>query len=126
MQTSFRYVSNRWLSIVPVIERILDQWDVLCEYFLVYAPKELKPVTKTDNYKKIISVLRDNKTKSLLHFLVSIGSEYNRFLTLMQSDEPLVQILHDELCQLTRNLLIRFTSKDLYEGKHRPLNKFAN
>ncbi|CAF4915503.1 unnamed protein product, partial [Rotaria sp. Silwood2] len=34
-----RFVITRWIKVGPVIERVIDQWSILKEYFLVYLPK---------------------------------------------------------------------------------------
>ena len=41
-----RHVSTRWLTLVPVLERILLRWDSAKEYFLTFLPdKEKKEYT---------------------------------------------------------------------------------
>jgi hypothetical protein len=33
-----RFVDTRWVEVGPVIERVVDQWNVIKEYFLIYLP----------------------------------------------------------------------------------------
>ena len=33
-----RFVVTRWIEVGPVIERIIDQWNIIKEYFLTYLP----------------------------------------------------------------------------------------
>lgn len=103
-----RYVNSRWLSLVPVVQRVLQQYEALKHYFLELLPK--KKDANIDGYyaKKILQTLRDPMTPVRLHFLMSVGNLYSKFVTLMQSDRPLIHVLYDELTELIRGLMGRF------------------
>ena len=78
-----RYVNSRWLSLVPGIERVLEQYAALHHYFINVVPKQ---GSKTDSYytKRIIAALNTPSTTVRLHLLKSVGSLYTKFLTIMQ------------------------------------------
>ena len=52
-----------------------------------------------------------------LYFVQSLDDIFNPFLTLFQREEPLVHILHDEMSQLVRTLLLRFLKPSVIEQK---------
>ena len=89
-------VNSRWLSLFPVIERVLEQYAALHHYFTNVVSKQ---DSKTDSYytKKIFAVLNTPLIIVRLHSLKSFGSLYTKFLTIMQSDEPLIYLLYDQL-----------------------------
>lgn len=41
-QKMLRHVDSRWLSMRPVLTRIVEQWNNLEQYFLKFLPKEKK------------------------------------------------------------------------------------
>ena len=53
-----------------------------------------------------------------LQFLKSVGSLFTKFLTHMQSDQPLIHLLYDELVELVKSLMARFVKPKLIEGVH--------
>lgn len=110
-----RYVNSRWISLVPVIERVLEQYEALHHYFLSVVPKQSG---KTDSFyaKRISAALNAPSTIVRLHFLKSVGSLYMKFLTFMQSDQPLIHLLYDELVELIRSLMARFVKPELIQG----------
>ena len=100
---------------VPVIERVLEQYAALHYYFTNVVSKQ---GSKTDSYytKKIFAALNTPLTIVRLHFLKSFGSLYTKFLTIIQSDQPLIYLLYDELSELIRSLMSRFVKPKLIEG----------
>ncbi|KAJ8885083.1 hypothetical protein PR048_011279 [Dryococelus australis] len=45
--------------------------------------------------------------------LKSVGEVYDKFLRLMQCNEPLIHILYDELCALIQSLMIRIVKPEI-------------
>lgn len=63
-----RHVENRWSTLGPVCERIIEQYEALKEYFLKFLPKNnVKPGEK---YNNILVFLKDSETLMYLHFVV--------------------------------------------------------
>jgi len=112
-----RYVSNRWLSIGPVLERVIEQWKSLVEYFTVFLPKEnVKLLISSQRYKDVRKQLCD-LTLLRLHFLQYLTSAFNGFLTLFQSQEPLIHVLYSELSDLLKNILKKFLKCEVIKDK---------
>ena len=113
-QTLLRYVSNRWLTIVPVINRVISQFEALKKYFTDIASKN-KQAAENEMYKSIKKFLLNPLSLCRLHFLKSVGEMHNSFLTLMQKDVPLVHVLHCELHKLMKNIFSRFVKPEALE-----------
>ena len=54
--------------------------------------------------------------KVQLAFVVDVASPFVRFLTLFQSEAPLIHILHDELKLLLSTLMKRFLKRDAVDS----------
>ncbi|CAF4012810.1 unnamed protein product [Rotaria sordida] len=68
MEKAILYFSiTRWVLLGKVIDRILNQWDILCDYFLCFLP-EKQPVQIRENkrYESIKLVLSSNFSKKNL------------------------------------------------------------
>lgn len=113
-----RFVSNRWLTLIPVITRIINQWEALKEYFLKFIPEsKIKSQLQSHSYRFLRSVLTDSSTLTRLHFLKSVGESFESFLKIMQVEEPLIHILYDELCKLIKSLLTRIVKPEKMQEK---------
>ena len=60
---------------------------------------------------------KDPDVRVQLTFLESLESVFNRFLTLLQKEEPLIHILNDQLSKLVRTLMRHFLKADEVEEK---------
>lgn len=111
-----RFVDNRWLSMGPVVVRIIQQFDVLREFFL---KGKFDSTTKENaRFKRICAQLQSkNITLLRLHFVANITADFERFLTIFQDSSPLIHLLHDEMTELVRRILMRFVKQDLVTGK---------
>ncbi|GBN24967.1 hypothetical protein AVEN_245945-1 [Araneus ventricosus] len=114
---TLRYVSNRWLSVVPSCQRILKMYSGLKQHFLVDLVGNKSDLIKTEWYKRIRSALKSHLTPAYLHFLVSVGKIFNNFLRFLQSDKTLIHLLYDEMSNIVRKLLFRFISMESCQEK---------
>ncbi len=92
----------------------LEQFDVLREYFLVYLPsKQPKSIQKNSRYDDIKEVLMSNISKIRFNFILFLcRSIFDRFLTWFQKEGPLIHVLHYELSDLYRTVLLSFLSAE--------------
>lgn len=97
----------------------LEQWDVLREYFLVYLKaNQRQQIQKNTRYDKIHEVLSSGVSKIRLHFILYLcRSIFDRFLTWFQKEGPLIHLLHHELSELYRTVLLSFLSTDYIGNK---------
>ena len=99
-QFFLRHVETRWLQAAPCIDRILQHWASTVEYFGKYIPNSRlannKNAVQSKMYKKIMQYLSDDqvvKTKIRLKFLSFLAHQTKTFLTLLQSEQPMIHIL---------------------------------
>ena len=112
-----RFVSNRWLSVGPVCERIIENWAGLTKYFL--KTEHSAPIKESSMYKRIATSLQEgNIMLARLHFIVSIANLFKPFLTKFQSESVLIHLLFEELAQVLRLLLQRFVKVDALKDKN--------
>ena len=109
-------VSCRWLSLQPAIARILEQWDAIVKYF-TELPLQDKTVEKNENYKLIQGLLDKPLTLVQLRFLLNVAPIFIKFLTTFQQEGPLIHVLHSELSNLVRILMLRFVRAEAVGAK---------
>ncbi|CAF4034203.1 unnamed protein product [Rotaria sordida] len=113
-----RFVITRWIEVGPVIERVIDQWPILKEYFLVYLPKINKNIINNDRWKRIKNQLDQQQTLVHFQFVLYVYRHiFSKPLTWLQQSEPLVHMLFEECSDLFRNVLISFIKDDLIMNK---------
>ena len=102
-----RFVGTRWLSILPVANRLLEQWDALKEFF--NSLKVNHPsVASTERAKRIIQNLNSSLIRAKLMFLSTVLPQFERFEKMFQSEDVQIHILYDELSVLLKNIMAQF------------------
>ncbi|CAF4724908.1 unnamed protein product [Rotaria sp. Silwood2] len=90
MEKAILYFSiTRWVLLGKVIDRILDQWNILSDYFLCFLP-EKQPVQIRENkrYESIKIVLSSSLSKVKFNFVLYLCENiFDRFLTFFQREE---------------------------------------
>ena len=86
---------------MPALIKIESRWDQTKAYFLEFLPTTKDFANLTNSNKRYHRVkealLKEKFLKVQLAFVVDVASPFVRFLTLFQSEAPLIHILHDEL-----------------------------
>ena len=111
-----RFVSTRWLSLLPVVQRILEQWEVLKRFF-GDLPNKHPEVCKQERAKKIKQHLDSDETLLKLNFLSSVLPIFQQFEKLFQAQDTQIHILHLEMVQLMQKVLAQFVKPEKLEGK---------
>ena len=110
-----RFVSNHWLSMVPVCHRIIKNW--LIEYFL--NTEQTKSIKKSSMFIRIAGKLKErNLMLARLEFINSIAQLSEPYLIRLQTESILIHTLYDELVQLLRLLMNRFVKGNILENKN--------
>jgi hypothetical protein len=127
------FTITRWLEIESVLERIVQQWANLEEYFLRFLPLNNKISINHHRYVPIKTMLEMKSTLIRLNFLVFISHNiYRQILLWFQGSQPLIHLLHDECEQLIRRLFSHFINEELIKNKtldeliHIPFSKQDN
>ena len=63
------FVCTRWIEISVVLERIIEQWNIINEYFLIFVPKSDKTLDRSDRFQRIKTTLEDKSTTARFHFI---------------------------------------------------------
>ena len=98
-----------------MIDRVLDNFAILQDFFLKC---KFDTATKENaRIKHICSHMKANEvTLAHLH-IVRVCIDFERFLELFQESSPLIHMLHDELTEVLRKLMLHFVKEDLVKGK---------
>lgn len=102
-----KYVSSRWLTTGPVAQRLLDQWENMCEYFLKFLPsqKSQGKHLNTERYKRIRAALKNPVMPSFLAFLTFTHKYFENFSLCFQSESPKIHVLYEEMNNLIRSVM---------------------
>ena len=118
-----KHVQCRWLTLIPAVCRVIAQWTALKEYFLSTLPKISRETSTqrelmgSEKYKRICAKLKDHSTLVELCFLQNMKSIFAPIMTLLQREEPLVHVLHEQLSEFIRTLMKRFIKQDVVNEK---------
>jgi hypothetical protein len=75
-------------------------------------------IQKNDKYDKIKSNLTSNVVKIRLHFVLFLCENiFDRFLTWFQQEGPLIHLIHHELSELFKLILVKFLKLDFIGEK---------
>ena len=80
--TFLRHVPSRWVTLSPVVDRLIEQWEPLQKYFTDLANKDEKNAPTSSAFKRSCTRLQNKQTLVELHFLQSVMSLYHSFLEL--------------------------------------------
>ena len=103
------------ISLGPVIDCVLDHFAILRDFFLKC---RFDTATKENAcFERICSHMKANEvTLAHLHIVRAVCIDFKHFLELFQESAHLIHMLHDELTEVLRKLMLRFV-KDLVKGK---------
>lgn len=119
-----RHSKIRWLSIGKVAQRIVDQWPNILEYFIKFVPaqkeQQFKKVQKTDRFRSILKVIKNEESKIFLLFAIYICSLVEEFIKLFQSSEPVIHLLYPAIGDLLYKIMSNFVpTKELQISRKR-------
>lgn len=107
-----RHVSSRWLSLMPALERLLEQLPALKSVLAAEAPVRSSGSIKERLRKNINN--KEFHAKAL--FVKNAAEMFSKFLTLFQKSEPLIHILHSECVTLVKKVLGRFLRLNAFQN----------
>lgn len=115
--TFLRHVPSRWLTLGPVVDRLIEQWEPLQKYFTELANKDPKNAPTSSAFKRLCTRLQNKQTLVELNFLKSVMPLYHSFLELFQIEAPMVHVLYEELCRLVYLMMGRYVKASVYQSK---------
>ena len=108
---ALRHVSSRWLTLKPVILRLLEQWKNLKEYFMILLPRQKnfkREIECTIRYKRIAENLKNALTPAYLAFVAFASQDFESFLLTFQRKEPTIHILYTAMGSFLSKMLTKF------------------
>ena len=98
------FCATRWIEDKTVADRFIELWPNLKKVmeFWVKLPKSMQP--KNKSYDHLKSVLYDPLLTAKLGFFSYFAEIFKPFLTLYQTDEPMLPYLNDGLYNLLKNV----------------------
>ncbi|KAG4072228.1 hypothetical protein HA402_005950 [Bradysia odoriphaga] len=120
-QVILKHVSSRWLTLRPVLQRIMSQWDNLKDYFLNFLPRQENFTTKvetTARYQSIRKALTSITSVLYMSFVVYLAEILEEFLILFQSSKPLVHVLYPSIGDLFFKIMTNFVKKSALVDKN--------
>lgn len=113
------FTFTRWLDVDSILERVIEQWANLKEYFLDYLPKQKKSYLSKHRYLPIKTILQTPSTLIRLNFLVFLSHNiYREILVWFQKSQPLIHLLYDECERLIRRLFAHFIADSYLQRKN--------
>ncbi|CAF1285781.1 unnamed protein product [Rotaria magnacalcarata] len=113
-----RFVCTRWIEIGILLERIVEQWNIINEYFLIFLPKIDKPLDRNERFQRIKTTLVSKITMTRFHFILYLyRTIFKKALVWFQQERPLVHVLFSECCNILRSVLLCFVKEDLVAFK---------
>ena len=107
-----RFCKHRWLDIVPVAECTLELLPQLRFCVEAIKKKEL-PNPATSSYEHLAESLDDPLLEVKINTFLSIAKCVSPFLTLYQSEKPMMPFLAADLASVMKGLMNRVVKKDL-------------
>lgn len=104
-----KFCQIRWVENSIVLKRAIEMLQFLRKY--VAAVEKHPP--DSENFFKIKSFLADPLLLPKLEFMLSVSLQLEPFLTIFQSNDPLLPFLYEELHSLLNGLACRFFKKSV-------------
>lgn len=118
---------TRWLSLKDCVNRLIEQFEVLKEYFKA---ESLKDHSKTTT--QIYETLTNNYTLAYLEFLSYVTQLTNDLNVMFQSRSPLLYKLKDEIESLLKSICMNYMDikyvrecSDIFQINHFDQTKFV-
>jgi hypothetical protein len=92
-----RFVESRWIEIGPIIERVVEQWNIIKEYFFCISSNSRQEIELNDKYTRIKNFINDKSALVKFHFILFIyRAIFKKVLVWFQQEQPLVHLLYAE------------------------------
>jgi hypothetical protein len=107
-----KFCTHRWLENADAAQRIIDILPTLKAYLeAVNKKKVTRPMCKS--FIEIEKGLRDPLLQSKLEFFAAIAREVEPFLSLYQTDRPMIPFLFHDLGDVIKNLMTKIVKSEI-------------
>lgn len=104
---------TRWLSLRQVVDRLLEQYDALHLFFIDAVANDRLLMAE-----EILKNFRDPQTKLFLEFLSFALPIFTNLNALMQSEEPQIHKLYDNVSVVLKTLMECYLKRDSFRQQH--------
>lgn len=111
-----RHVETRWLQCLPVIERLLEQYDALVYFFSSLATRSRSSVG-SDRLMRLKLALSDPMTRALLMFLSHALKPLNCFEKVFQCSGTMIHSIWEQMKELLLRWLTMFKKESAIDKK---------
>lgn len=108
-----KFCAHRWLENVSVCQYAIDHWPLLVEYVKSFQSKSASKKPQVNSFHVLESAVKCDLTVARMHFFLSVAKAFEPFLTMFQSEFPMIPFLSEHLTTLLRSLLLRFMKKEV-------------
>lgn len=110
-----KYCKHRWVENVPVLERALKLLPHIQVYLQQVKEKKLpKPTCRS--FETIQSHAKDVLLEAKLAFYLVVAKDLNEFLTVYQTDMPMIPFLSDDVQKIVKDLMERFVKPEVIQS----------
>ena len=94
-----KFCKTRWIENRPVLERALEVLPDMSKYVKAVESRKF-PDPGTKSFETINEAVKDSLMAGKINFVLSVSKEVTPFLTLYQTDKPMVPFLAKDFFQL--------------------------
>lgn len=117
---ALKFCKHRWLENVLVAERTQSMWDSVVKY--VQSARAGKvPQPQNKSFETVQEFVADPFTTAKVAFFLSVAKQVTPFLTLYQTDKPMLPFLATDLYSMLGGLMRRFIKTTVISEAKTPL-----
>ena len=110
-----KYCSVRFLSMYPVVNWLLEQFQALKQLFIEDIPQNNPKVSKQPRSQRISEAIKCKFTLPSLYFIQFSLEIFQKYEKLFQRTSPTIHIMYSKQVELFRNTLLQFCRFELIE-----------
>ena len=114
------FCSHRWLENVSVCDRAMHMYIPISKYVKSVVEKKSKN-PKTQSFETVSTWVQDKLALVKMHVFNYIACPMEKFLTLYQTDRPMVMFITEDLEEMIRTLMVRYVKPEVMKGANTPL-----
>jgi len=107
-----RFCKTRWTENVPVVERVVEMLPQLRQYIKAVQDNKV-PDPKTETFGVVKESCSDELIEAKLAFYRFVGKKIKPFLTLYQTDKPMMPFLAGDLRDVIKSLMTAVIKADV-------------
>ena len=103
-----QFCGTRWIEDSDVAEKAIFIWKNVIKYINIVLCGLKKKIPKCASFSELSEAIKDPLVIAKLHFFVNVAKLLKPYLTLFQSEKPLVPFIGKELGKILKSIMERF------------------